>query len=170
MVAVVYSVLWIISSFKLVHWRLWYTYYPTALYAAIGNLLYEVICDDYPLWQMEPNGLPNQTMPEILLIVIGMPLSTLVFLSHFPEQRFIKQLLYIIGFVLLFLVMEWISVHYGSITYHNGWNLYWSILFDLIMFPLLRIHYRNPLLCLCLSAVFVAFLSITFQLTLDKME
>ncbi|WP_223192893.1 hypothetical protein [Paenibacillus sedimenti] len=56
LVAVTYSILWILAAFKFAD-RNWKPYYPTILYASLGNSLYELLCYNYPLWQMEPTGL-----------------------------------------------------------------------------------------------------------------
>ncbi|WP_163100673.1 CBO0543 family protein [Peribacillus alkalitolerans] len=171
MVAVAYSILWILAVWKWGDWENWKKYYPTMLFAIVGNLLYEVICFNYPMWAMEPNGLPNQTIPILLLVLVGMPLSVFVFLSHFPDNESkIRQALYILLFVCIFVVLEYVSVQLGSITYHNGWNLAWSSLFNVIMFSIIRIHYKKPILALILSAIFIGILSTIFDVSLDKMK
>src|SRR3954468_14674437 len=83
MIAIIYSVIWIIASFKFAD-RNWKLYYPTMLFASLGNVLYELVCYKYQLWQMEPNGLSFAMIPMLLLILIGMPISTWIFLSKYP--------------------------------------------------------------------------------------
>lgn len=171
MVSVVYSILWIIAALKWGDWQNWKRYYPTLLFSVIGNLLYEVVCAVYPMWAMEENGLPNRTLSILLLSIIGMPVSTFVYLSNFPfEKTKMKQVLYILLFVFVFVILEFIAVQFGSITYRNGWNLAWSTLFVVIMFPILTIHYRNPVVALLLSVVVTLGFSVMFDLTLDKMR
>jgi len=171
MVAVIYSILWIIFSWKWVDWRNWEKYYPTVLFAVVGDLLYEVICSEYPLWAMEANGLPNRTLPMLLLGFIGMPLSVMIYLSNYPDRGTIKQqFMYIVLFTYIFVILEYISIQYGSITYHNGWNLFWSLVFDVAMFTILRIHSRNVKMALVLSVGFILVLSLLFDLTFDKMK
>ncbi|WP_311198900.1 CBO0543 family protein [Paenibacillus hexagrammi] len=141
------------------------------LFAALSNALYEIICYRYQLWQMEPNGLPVAMIPMLLLILIGMPLSTWVYLSNYPTQTgFFKQGSYIAFFTLIFVLLELISVQLGSITYHNGWNLCWSFVFDLIMFIMLRVHHRHPLVGLVFSVIYTGLLLILFDVSFDKMK
>ncbi|RCW46596.1 CBO0543 family protein [Paenibacillus prosopidis] len=170
MVAIIYSILWILVAVKLAD-RKWQRYYPTMLFAAIGNLLYELICYEYQLWQMEPNGLPLALIPMLLLIMIGMPILTWVYLSWYPTGRgLLARAGYILLFTAIFVLLEYISVKCGSITYHNGWNLLWSLFFDIVMFIILRIHYRKPLIALILSLFYIGFLIIWFDVPFEKMK
>lgn len=170
MIALLYSFLWIAAAFKFGD-RDWQKYYPTILYAALGNALYDLICYQYPLWKMEPNGLPVSMIPILLLILIGMPLSTWIYLSKYPfEKGVILQAFYIGIYVGLFVLLEYLSVLGGAITYHHNWNLAWSTLFSIIMFVMLRLHYHRPLLALLLSSVFAFILCMIFNVTLDKMK
>ncbi|SFB06565.1 MULTISPECIES: CBO0543 family protein [unclassified Bacillus (in: firmicutes)] len=171
MVALVYSILWILAAWKWGDWKNWSKYYPTILFASIGNLIYEVVCSEYPMWLMEPNGLPNRTLPILLLVIVGMPLSVFLYLSYYPFKKSkTKQAMHIFLFVAIFVVLEYASVKLGSITYHNGWNLYWSTLFNIVMFSILRLHHTHYRFALILSAIFIGMLSIMFDLTLGKMR
>ncbi|NRD77137.1 hypothetical protein HPT25_06460 [Bacillus sp. BRMEA1] len=170
MIAIVYSIFWIIISAKYGD-RDWKKYYPSMLFAALANTLYEVLCYKYQLWQMEPNGLKYCIIPMLLLIMIGMPLSTWVFLSHYPfRSSTSRKILYVTFFILLFGILEYVSVKLGSITYHHGWNIGWSFLFDIIMFMMIRIHYSRPIIAILLSLPLIVVLCLIFNVTLDKMK
>jgi ABC-type tungstate transport system substrate-binding protein len=170
MIAILYSFLWIAVAIKLGD-RNWLKYYPTMLFAALGNALYELICYKHQLWQMEPNGLPVSMIPILLLTLIGMPISTWIFLSNFPiEKRFIFKVLYIGIFVLLFVVLEYLSIKIGAITYHHNWNLLWSTIFCIIMFVMLRIHFQRPLLAFFLSTSIAVTFCIIFNVNFDIMK
>ncbi|AFC33217.1 hypothetical protein PM3016_6602 [Paenibacillus mucilaginosus 3016] len=170
MVAVLYSLLWILAAFRWAD-RNWERYYPTLLFSVIGNCLYELLCYRYPLWQMEPNGLPAAMIPILLLILIGMPLSTWVYLSLYPSGGgWLAQARHILAFTAVFILLEFVSVKCGSITYHNGWHLGWSLLFNIFMFIMLRIHFLKPLTGLVLSAAYTLLLMSLFHVSLDKMK
>ncbi|MBU8916917.1 hypothetical protein BGM25_12840 [Bacillus sp. FJAT-29953] len=170
MIAIIYSILWIIAAFKLGD-RDWKQYYPTILFSSLGNALYEIICYKYQLWQMEPNGLPAAIIPMMLLILIGMPLSTWIFLSKYPFRKKLSiQAMYTCFYVVMFLVLEYLSIKLGAITYHHNWNLFWSGIFVIVMFLVLRIHYSKPLLALFISVIFSFFLIFVFDVSLDKMK
>jgi hypothetical protein len=170
MIAILYSILWIAAAIKLGD-RNWLKYYPTMLYAALGNALYELICYKYQLWQMEPNGLPVAMVPILLLTLIGMPLSTWIFLSKYPfKKRFIFKILYLGIFVLLFVLLEYFSIKIGAISYHHHWNLLWSTIFCIIMFIMLRIHFERPLLALLLSTAIALTLCMIFNVNFEIMK
>lgn len=170
MVAIVYSLLWIIASFKFAD-RNWKQYYPTLLYAALGNVTYELLCYRYQLWSMQPNGLPYSMIPILLLSFVGMPLSTWIYLSRYPSLKSVTlQGLYILMFSVLFVIMEYVSVKLGAITYRNGWNLTWSLAFVLVMFTMLRFHFKRPLHALILSVFITLTLCMIFDVNLSKMK
>jgi ABC-type tungstate transport system substrate-binding protein len=167
-VAVLYSILWILAAFKFAD-RNWQRYYPTLLFSALGNALYELICYNHQLWQMERNGLPTALIPILLLILIGMPVSTWIYLSQYPTGKRIRtQAGYILFFTVIFVLLEFVSVKCGAITYHNNWNLFWSLLFDIVMFVMLVIHYHKPLLGLMISSAYIVLLILLFDVPLVK--
>lgn len=169
-VAIVLSISWTIAAIKYGD-RDWRKYYPSMLFASLGNALYEVLCYKYQLWQMEPNGLGYSMIPMLLLILIGMPLSTWIFLSKYPFQSLIyKQIVYVVIFIVLFIVLEYFSIKMGAITYHHGWNLGWSFLFVVVMFIVIRLHFTRPILALIISIPFALFLCMIFGVTFDTMK
>lgn len=170
MVAIILSISWIIAAMKFGD-RDWRKYYPSMLFAALGNALYEVLCYKFQLWKMEPNGVGYSMIPMLLLILVGMPLSTWVFLSKYPyKSGTYKKGMYVSFFILLFIVLEYVSVRLGAISYHNGWNLGWSLLFVVVMFMVIRLHFSRPILALIVSIPFSLLLCMIFEVTLDKMK
>ncbi|MEH7106999.1 CBO0543 family protein [Bacillus sp. JJ1764] len=170
MVAIILSISWIIIALKYGD-RDWRKYYPSMLFAALGNALYEVLCFKYQLWKMEPNGLAYSMIPMLLLILIGMPLSTWVFLSRYPyEQSIFKKGIYVSFFIFLFIILEFVSIKLGAITYHHGWNLGWSFLFVIVMFLIIRLHFTRPITAIICSIPFALLLCIIFDVTLNKMK
>jgi hypothetical protein len=170
MVAIVLSISWIIAAMKFGD-RDWKKYYPSMLFAALGNALYEILCYKYQLWSMEPNGVVYSIIPMLLLILVGMPLSTWVFLSKYPFTSSIyKESIYVSFFVIVFIVLEYVSVKLGAISYHHGWNLGWSLVFVIVMFIVIRLHYSKPILALLISIPFSLVLCMLFEVTLDKMK
>lgn len=170
MIAILYSILWIVAAFKFAD-RNWQRYYPTILYSALGNALYDLLCYKYQLWQMEPNGLPYAMIPILLLILIGMPISTWIYLSKYPHEKSIYvQAIYIGVWVIAFVLLEYFSVLGGAISYHHNWNLTWSAIFVIVMFIVLKIHYHKPIIAIIISVVFALFLCLIFDVSLDKMK
>jgi hypothetical protein len=170
MIAIILSISWIIVSLKYGD-RDWKKYYPSMLFAALGNALYEILCYKYQLWRMEPNGVGYSMIPMLLLILIGMPLSTWVYLSKYPSKSsiYIKGI-YLSFFIFVFIVLEYISVKMGAISYHHGWSLWWSFLFVVVMFIVLRLHFTKPILAIIISIPFAIILCMVFNVTLEKMK
>jgi hypothetical protein len=170
-VAVLYSVLWIVAVCLFADIRHWRKYYDSMQFSALANALYDLICYLYPLWQLEANGLPNRTLPTMLLILLGMPLSTFVYLSNYPYgQSMLKKAGYVLLFVAIFDILEFISLQTGAISYHNGWSLWCSTVFTLAIFLYIRLHYSKPLYAIGLSVPFALFLMWMFDVSLDKMK
>jgi hypothetical protein len=63
----------------------------------------------------------------------------------------------------LFAGVEYISHRLGYFGYLNGWNLGWSVIFTLIMFPLQHLHYKRPLLAWLLAIVKLIFFIVVFK-------
>ncbi|MBG9589795.1 hypothetical protein [Cytobacillus firmus] len=58
-------------------------------------------------------------------MAVKYPVTILIYLYRFPGGKLIKKLLYIL-------------------KYDNGWSLKWSILFNAVMFTILRVHHKRP--------------------------
>jgi len=66
-------------------------------------------------------------------------------------------------------LMEFISYITGAFSYHNNWNIGYSIIFNCLMFPILILHYKKPLLaflvCSILAFLLMAFFEIPIKIT-----
>lgn len=171
MLAVAYAICWAAATFLFADLQRWRQYYSTMLYSSLANALYILLCYQYPLWQLEPHGLANQTLTDLLFILVCMPLSTFVYLSKYPAGRsYMRQILYLALFVGIFVIKEVLFIRFKAISYYNGWNLLWSIGFDLVMFLMLYLHFRRPLLALAVSIPIILSLMGMFHVTVDKMK
>lgn len=140
-------------------YREWKLYYSTMQYIAIGNLTYNFLCASHWLWQLSPDiKWLNHSLLEMSYTFITFPLTSLMFLSHYPEKKgswkIFRHYLCWIG---LYVGIEYILLLRGNIVYKFEWGLWWSALFDCIMFPFLRLHHRKPLLTLFLSVPMTIF-------------
>ncbi|QFT89658.1 hypothetical protein FIU87_13435 [Bacillus sp. THAF10] len=156
-------ILVIIFSIVKADWRNWERYYPTMLYMSLTTFLYEFISHShYHLWELQEDShfsLMNVHFAHNLIINT---LISFVFLSNYPNP-FKKQITYIVKWILIFTLFEWIGVRLGTITHHNGWHMGWSILFNCVMFPMIRIHFVKPLLALILSVFCTLFYLFIFD-------
>ena len=147
-----FGILCIVLSLKLGDWRNLEKYYPTILFLIIGDLLYNIFTYSNPTWSYNPNWLfPNHTMANLWIMVTVYPVTVIVYLTHFPKKR-IKQVFYIAFWVLLYVITEILGLYaFDLIGHYNGWNMWWSFLFDIILFVMLYIHHKRPLLAWGLS-------------------
>lgn len=137
-------------------WKHLGKYHKTILYVAAVALLYEYITKDYMLWDFRSNMLPHVTYIDLLYIVISQPCAVLVYLSNYPKKP-TTQVWHILKWILIFVTVEWVLQHFGRIVYAHGWNLWWSVAFDCIMFPMIRLHFAKPQWAYPLSVVIIAF-------------
>ncbi|MDT8902411.1 CBO0543 family protein [Anaeroselena agilis] len=142
-------------------WRRWQRYYPTMLFVMAVNLAAAFITYHHPLWDFNPDTLAlSETTVELLNTFVSLPANTLIYLSNYPAAGPVRQIRYILAWVLLFGALEAADTLIGGITYFNGWSLGHSILFDCAMFPIIRLHHlRPPLAWLASLAVAVYILS-----------
>lgn len=146
------------------HWR---QYHPTMLFITAGGLLYEYLTKDYILWVFHPDFLYNQELTVIVYAVVTMPLSIFLFLSHYP-QSLRRQIIYIAQWVIIYVFAELVLLYFGRISYQHGWSLFHSVLFDMMMFPMLRLHHTKPLLAYSISVVIIVLLMLWLKVPFNN--
>lgn len=147
-------------------WRNWQKYHTTMLYAAAANLLYNFIYHDHLLWQMKPVLLfGSHNIGEVLYTFAIFPLSVLILLTDYPKRARL-QILRIIKFIAIYMVLEWIAQIYGFIIYKNGWNMWWSLAWNCMMFPMWVLHHKKPLAAYAVSIFIIAAMLILFPVYL----
>jgi hypothetical protein len=137
-------------------WREWQNYHTTMMYFALGNLTYNFLTANYFLWKMNPDFFPNHSITEIVYTFIVFPASSLLFLYNYPLSSAAKVWHYV-RWISLYIAVEWIFVISGRMLYQHGWSLMWSAIFDVTMFPMLRLHHKQPLLAYGISVVLCVF-------------
>jgi len=156
------------AAWKWSDYQNWRLYYPTMLFFIAGNFSYTLLTYNYPLWELE-SPLLKTTGSDFLIALIDFPATVLIFLPRYPKGR-IKQVLYILLWVLIYTLIEIVSYALGFISYHNGWNIWWSVLFNLILFPLLRLHHEKPPLAWLASMVLAFLFFAHFKLPFSSMK
>ena len=162
------TVILILIAWRWGDWRNWSRYYATILFFIVGDFACTILTYQYPLWQFE-SALLKVTGSEFLIIAVFFPATLLVFLPHYPKEKR-KQVWYILAWVVIYTAIEWISFLSGFFSYHNGWNILWSALFNLLMFPLLILHQRKPPLAWLLGLIFAFCLLIYFKVPFSSMK
>lgn len=144
-------------------WRHWREYYPTILFFMTGDLLYGLLVNTKPMWLFHDLILPNHTTISLLSMTVGYSATVLIYLGRFPEG-WKKRFIWFLFWVGLYAVEEFINSKLGFITYHNGWNFGWSFLFTCIIFLILPIHHKRPLIAWFLSIIVIITLLNVFDL------
>ncbi|KHD86079.1 CBO0543 family protein [Heyndrickxia ginsengihumi] len=173
---IIYGLAWLLAAWKWGDWRNSSQYYPTFLFLSFWDLCYQFLLFNHPMWifntSFDKRLLPNHTF-IVLFRMFTIYLSTvLIFLHHFPNKGLIKKILYILFFVLIYFGMELIN-HYGwkGISYHHGWNIYWSALLDTALFIALRIHFKHsPFIAWLFGVVFSITLWFIFQISISELK
>ncbi|WP_369125267.1 CBO0543 family protein [Alicyclobacillus fastidiosus] len=156
------------GTWKWGDWRHSRKYQSTMLYAVGVSLLYEFLTVNYPIWVFSDFWLPSHTLNSLIVTLIGIPLSVLIFLSRFPEHSIRKQIIHVLWWVLLYAAIELFWVIIGLFHYYHGWTFWWSVLFDCIMFPMVRLHYKRPLLAFAISIPIVITFMVVFHVPILK--
>jgi hypothetical protein len=144
-------------------WQGWKEYLPTFYYWALFSCFYEYISyiGDKHLWEFEQNFI-SLFITETLYTFIFYPSMIILFLSNFPEGK-TRRLWYYIKWISLSVIIEAIALRLGSIKFAHGWSIVWEVFFYSTMYPMLRLHYRNPMIALILSVFFVLFYLLIFD-------
>ncbi|WP_077617567.1 CBO0543 family protein [Bacillus sinesaloumensis] len=170
-----YNALFLVAAIKWGDWKGWRTYYPTILFFIVGDLIKNILYHDYWVWTYQEtlfaqNILLNHTFISFLIMFVSYPATVLIFLGRYPEGKW-KQILWTGLWMALYIFVEYINLEYLQlIKHHHGWSMGWSILFNLVMFPMLRLHQKNPLIAWGLSIVWIIFLILMFPIPMDYIK
>lgn len=140
---VILAIVSILICYKFGDWNNWSKYYPTILFFIVSNLVCIILTFNRPLWLYESTFL-HHTFSDLLVSITVYPSTIMVYLYYLPTG-IKKTIPYISFYVAIYTIVESISLKLGYFTYHNGWNIWCSIIFDYILFALLIVHYKKPL-------------------------
>ncbi|WP_449536320.1 CBO0543 family protein [Ferdinandcohnia sp. Marseille-Q9671] len=163
------NIIYLLAAFKWGDWRNWKFYYPTILFFIIGDLLYNFLLYRKSMWLFHDVILPNHTIITILAMVVSYSATVLIYLGRFPEE-WNKRFFWFLLWGGLYLSIEYINSKLGFITYHNGWNMWWSVLFTGIIFIILPIHQKRPPLAWLLSILIIVSLLSIFDVKISDMK
>lgn len=168
---IIYNLGFLLAAWKWGDWRNWQKYYPTILYLIMGDLLNNFVNYQRHFWYYNANILPNHTIISLLIMFIAYPSTVLIYLGRFPEQGFFKKFLWWGFWVLAYAIIEFINNKYlNLISYDNGWSFGWSILFNMFIFFLLRVHQKKPVYAWIISLIYIVFLVTKFHVSFTDMK
>jgi hypothetical protein len=102
-------------------------------------------------------------MVVIVYALITMPISIFLFLSHFPKKWF-QRLFYILLWSGIYIFVEWILYIFDRISYQNGWQFWYSFLFDIVMFLVIALHQYKPFPAYIISLFIIIFIITYFDI------
>ena len=168
MMRIILAIMFIGLCLKWGNWRNWKLFYPTILFYIISDLSYDILTYSKPLW-LYGGSFWNHTFADYFVAFFSYPSVIILFLSNFPK-KFLKQVWYVIFWVFAMSILEYFMHINGGIKYYNGWSMGWSILFNFIMFPLLFLNYKNPLLSWIVSIVLAFGLIFIFRIPFSSLR
>ena len=163
------NIFYMIAGYKWGDWRNWKQYYSTILFFIIGDFLYNFLLYKQSMWLFHDLILPNHTTITILAMFVSYSATVLIYLGRFPKGGGKRSLWFLI-WVGIYLSAEYFNNKFGFITYHNGWNMWWSVLFTCIIFIILPIHHKRPLLAWLLSIIIIVSLLSIFDVKISEMK
>lgn len=171
MMHIVSGAIFLFIAWRFGDWKNWKKYYPTILFFIMGDLLYNILTFNHPTWSYSKGWIfPNHTLINLWIMATIYPATTIIYLFYFPKEK-IKQILYILLWVLIYVLGELLGLHvFGLIDHFNGWNMWWSALFDIILFTMLPIHHKRPLLAWGLSIIVIIFFLTVFDVKISEMR
>ncbi len=155
-------------------WKNWRKYYPTILFFIMVDLLYNFLFFNYSMWIFHEtvfgeNILNKHTYIVLIHFLFIYPMVIFIFLGRFPTKRK-HQVGWILVWTTIFIFREFINLQLGLITHHNGWNIWWSLIFDIVMFCILRLHFKNPMLAMFFSFIWVILLWNVFHISTNILK
>lgn len=165
-------ILWsVFAAWRWGDWKHWQKYHTTMLFIALSSAMYDVLVNDgaFYLWRYIGNSYVSEEIASLLYTVIAFPATALLFLSNYPAEAG-KRVWHIVKYVAIYVMLEIIGLYLGTISHAHSWNLWWSTVFNLIMFSILRLHYQKPLAAYLLSFVIASYLMFHFHVSLWDSE
>jgi hypothetical protein len=137
----------------------------------LANLMYGLLVNDrkFFLWRYQSDFLFSQETADTFYTIIVFPATVLLFLSNDPDGK-IGKFIHTIKYVTIYCAVEWIGLKFGALTHAHGWNMLWSIFFNIVTFNVLRVHHKNPLIAYVFSVVFIIILLNYFNVPLTDPE
>ena len=136
-----------LATWRFADWRGWKNYYPTILFIIFVNSASTILTCNRSLWYFhDVFFIQNHIIADFFIELTNLPCIILLFLSRYPDRvRPFKKVAYTSLWVIAFSLIEWFFLNTGVLSYHNGWNLAWSIFLWAAMFLIMRLHHSKPL-------------------------
>jgi hypothetical protein len=134
----------ILACYKWGDWANWEKYYPTILFFITGDLIYNILFRKKLLWRYNGKNI-NHTMTNMMMVSTVYPATVLMYIYNYPKD-IMHQIVYMLMWISLFTVFEYISCKLNYFKHSFGWNIKCSAIFNIGLFILLNLHHGNPLI------------------------
>ncbi|MBS4174627.1 CBO0543 family protein [Bacillus sp. FJAT-49736] len=151
MIFILAFILLVVSFWKKC-WHPLTKYLATMQYVAICNLFNLVICHDYLLWELHSRFM-SPIAVELFNSLFLLPISTLIYISLFPEGSFRKQIFYIFKWIMGSILIELVFIHFSALHFYHGWGFWVDVVFYCLMYCFIKLHYHHPLITYALSCI-----------------
>lgn len=163
MAEIIGVITWMMFALKWGDWKNWDKYHSTILYFILGDILYYYVSYRHRLWSLEPKWPLTNELECLAGEFIVFACTILIYLGKYPANLFLSAC-WILMMVIIYTVIEWILRLTGTFSYHHGWTLFHSFLFNILMFILLRWHFKKPLFSLLISVPISIILMILYSI------
>ena len=147
-------------------WKQLPRYYPNILYVSLFNWLYYFLVHHKLLWELQSNLFNRKTLKIIHICIIN-PLLILLYLSNLPNT-FVKQFIYVIRWITISTLVEWIFYQRGKSFFYRGWNIGWSIVIYIKMYLFCLLFNKKPILIMNLSIIDTICFLLKFNIPVRK--
>ena len=147
-------------------WKQLPNYYPNILYVAMFNCLYYFLVGNKVLWELRGTILNRKTLKFTHICMIN-PLLILLYLSNLPNT-FVKQFIYVVRWITISTMVEWLFYKERKILFHRGWTIGWSMLVYIKMYIFCLLLNKKPFLTLILSIIDTICFLIKFKIPVRK--
>ncbi|WP_244895466.1 CBO0543 family protein [Evansella clarkii] len=163
-------IVYIIFAKVFVDWKRWKEFYPTIQFYIVCNLLYNFLFYNHPLWSYKAVTVDwlNHTLIDLTFTLFIVPVVLMIYLQYYPAGK--KQWAYIFAWVLYFTLIEFLFIKKGLFVLDNGWTLWWSFIFNIITFTIIKLHHKNTLLGLIVAVPVIFVLLLFFHPPLQDLK
>lgn len=165
---IIVTLILVLTAWKWGDWKNWKKYHPTILFYAMGDFCAGLVLYNFPLWSFE-SPLLGKTFSNLLITLVFFPATILLYLPHFPKKR-IFQIIYIFLWSGLYTLIEFVSLLLGYFSHFNGWTIWWTFLFNLVMFSIFWVHFKKPLIAILITIFCAIILCIYFKVPLSTIK
>ncbi|TMU88004.1 hypothetical protein FGG79_07815 [Bacillus sp. BHET2] len=164
-----------IIGWKFGNWKDFLSYYPTLLFFIVGDLLSQFLLYDYSMWKFKtitPFVFPihlNHTLISLSKMAIQYTATVSIFIGRLPNT-ILGKMWWILLWTGIYGLTEGLAHILGMMTYHNGWHFGWDLFFNVLMFTVLIIHHKNPLIGWIVSFPIIIFLLLHFNVPYSVMK